>query len=146
MPRFKLEDLDTACSEDVFMRRQMGLFLSLAATTLSGCASIMNPGPDKVSFKSDPSGATIYLDGKNVGQAPAIVAVPRKAGSVKMSLPGYEETSVPIKRTANGWIYADVGLIFISPLAGCIGAMIDCTSGNDKVAAKEMTVTMYKAN
>ena len=128
------------------MRRQMGFPLSLAAITLSGCASIMNPGPDKVAFKSDPPGATIYLDGKKVGQAPAIVAVARKTASVKMSLSGYEEATVPIERATNGWIYGDIGLIFISPLGGVIGIVIDTSSGNDKVADKEMTVSMYKTN
>jgi len=129
------------------MRRRMGLFLSLAAATLSGCGSILYPGPDKVEFKSDPPGATINLDGKDVGQTPATIKVDRSAFLVKMRLPGYKEGTAPILYKPNGWMWCD--LVFLPILFGdgtVIAMDIDMAARGDRVAVGEVSIKLENAN
>ncbi len=75
--------------------------LFLGVFTSSGCASLFAPGPDAVTFNSDPQGATVRVDGEEVGQTPCTAEVSRRADRVEFSKQGYQTLSMDVPRTFN---------------------------------------------
>jgi hypothetical protein len=107
---------------------------------LVGCASIANPGPDKVTFNSVPPGAAVSIDGQPVGQTPVTAPVARTAKYVKFSLPGYEEQELPISRQENPWVAGDA---LMAGGAGTYGGMADSANHNNQMANNEMTARLH---
>jgi hypothetical protein len=125
----------------------MSFLFLFAAIATSGCASILNPGPDKVVFKSNPSGATVNLDGIDVGRTPCTVSINRTAFLVKMRLPGYKEGAAPIMYRTNQAMWADLVFFPILFGDGAVLAMgIDMAAHNDRVAVPEVQVDLRKTN
>ena len=72
------------------------LSLSLMAF-LGGCASIMSGSKQAVSFNSIPDGATITVDGKQLGQTPLAVKLPRARNQILLATKeGYKKFTVPL--------------------------------------------------
>lgn len=132
------------------MLRQTGIVLSLFAVFFaSGCGGMFHPGPDSVEFKSDPPGAMVSLDGKDVGRTPLKLSVDRHAFLVRMRMPGYREAIAPIQYVPNGassvalvwWVLYPAGAI-VSDI--CIG--IDHANRNDRVAVQGVSVKLQRDN
>lgn len=69
-------------------------FLTLAGfvglASLAGCATVVHGTHQNVQIKSNPSRATVYLDGKQVGHTPMTAAVSRRAHqTIKLTHDGY---------------------------------------------------------
>jgi hypothetical protein len=80
-------------------RIQILIYVSLVASLsiLSGCATVVRGGSEKLSIQSDPSGAQVRLSSGQSGVTPWDVDVPRKGNiSVTIQKDGYKtlETSV----------------------------------------------------
>ncbi|GIW72950.1 MAG: hypothetical protein KatS3mg102_2492 [Planctomycetota bacterium] len=57
---------------------------------LSGCATLLAPGPDHVPVDSAPQGATVKLNGEVVGTTPTVVRLDRaRRALLSFELPGY---------------------------------------------------------
>jgi PEGA domain len=92
-----------------------------------GCATIFTGGrPDqKVEFKSIPQGATVYVDGEEVGQTPLKLPLARDMNhKVRIELAGYPTYERDIKTGFNGWVIGNI------VLGGLIGLVIDIVSGS----------------
>jgi PEGA domain len=121
----------------LLIRQSFPLLCLALFLPMTGCASIMSPGPDKVSFKSEPSGAAVSIDGKPVGQTPVTTDVARTAKYATFSLPGYEETQLPISRKENPWVYGN------QAVGGITGEMVDSANTNNLMANSEMTAHLH---
>lgn len=90
---------------------------------VSGCASIMSGTTQKVTFDSEPPGATVTIgkkkkkDGKdimvesyNAGVTPLVVELGRGNAMVEISKEGYQSQKVELKKTMNPWVWGDVAL------------------------------------
>lgn len=98
------------------MRSVYTLKLVIAAAALvllSGCATVMDGGPDRVNVNSSPPGANVYVDGKHVGTTPTTVALDRgQSGLIEFRKDGYETTTVYQNQQLNGWLIGSICLGF----------------------------------
>lgn len=108
--------------------------------TMAGCASIMNGSTQKFTMASEPTHAHLIVDGDSVGTTPRQVHLSRKENHVvKVNLAGYQTATIPLKRTASGWIFGNV--IF----GGIIGIAIDVMDGSMYKLTPEQ-LTTHAAN
>jgi len=102
----------------------------------SGCASIVNGGPAKISMKSVPSGARVTVydhNGVSVTNAitPVVLRLDRGRGyfksahyRIEVAMDGYRTTQVELTSTMNGWYWGNllfgglIGMIVVDPLTG----------------------------
>ncbi len=69
---------------------RIGCFALALTTASAGCASIVNGTRQKVSFSSDPPGASVIVDGTEMGTTPTEVALARdQKHSVRIEKAGY---------------------------------------------------------
>ena len=114
------------------LTRMMTVLLAIGMTN---CASIIHGSRQTVRFSSQPSGAIVYIDGKEHGTTPTAVVLNRK-GRVSGEVPGKKEYALSIEmdgyypyemqiqRTVDGWFFGN--LIF----GGLLGIVIDAVSGS----------------
>ena len=89
-----------------------------------GCASIITKGVTKLSFDSNPSGAIVRIDGKEVGTTPLAVNVSKKAsGTVVFSKDGYKPAITQLEKSFNLFFLGN----FI--LGGLFGSTTDVATG-----------------
>ena len=99
--------------------------LVILSVSLCACATIIQPGPDRVSVDSKPAGAKVYLDGAPVGVTPMVVTVPRSAdGLFKIENPGYAPVTVQRNKVLAGWFIGNV------LIGGVIGIGVDLATHN----------------
>lgn len=96
--------------------------IALLAITfaVSGCATVVNGRTQEVTFSSNPPGATVFVDGVNVGTTPAAANLTRDGSHmIRIEKPGYvayETTTVTIE---SSWDAAN-GLLFYGMILGMI--------------------------
>lgn len=96
----------------------------LAVLQFSGCATIVSGRHQKVDFQSNPSGATVTVNGAERGVTPLSLKLRRKdTHVVKIVKEGYIEETRMTKQGYNWW---DLGSAL---LLGVIGIAIDLVSG-----------------
>ena len=109
--------------------------LVLLSFLLSSCASIMHGPMQTIDFSSQPVGVHIEIDGKDYGETPKSVTLPRKgrqkgeksdkkAYEVKLSLDGYHTYELKIKRQVDGFFFGNI--LF----GGIIGIIVDASNGS----------------
>ena len=115
------------------MKKLIVLVLVSFVMVFSGCASIIDPGPDMVSVNSRPEGATVLYNGEKVGETPVDVELDRsKSAVLTFEKDDYYPVSVYPAKVLNGW--ALVGGIFI---------LVDLAFDNANLySSKPIVVTM----
>ncbi len=97
----------------------------LAATMLfmTSCATILTGTNDRITFNSNPSGATIYIDGVEQCKTPCTMNVTRSIGDtdVEFKLDGYETRLITLSKEFN--------VVSILNLGNLLGWGIDAVSG-----------------
>lgn len=98
------------------------------ALVLPSCASIVSGGPDHVPVSSEPAGATIVMNGAQVGRTPVTLPLPRHAKPIllRLELEGHHPQEVEVDIKSNWWVVGN-GLF---GLVGIVGIVIDVASGN----------------
>lgn len=72
------------------------LNISVVSIMVSACASVTGPGKQQVQIDSEPQGAEVFVDGRNV-TTPAVVTLKGKSEYyIKASRPGYDDVSEKI--------------------------------------------------
>ena len=86
------------------MRIVVNVFAAIFACFLSGCGTIFTGSSDIISFKSNPSDATVYINGVDRGQTPTDVKVKRKLGEsyAVLKKTGYEDKTLVLEQELNG--------------------------------------------
>ncbi|MGB3184146.1 MAG: PEGA domain-containing protein [Cyclobacteriaceae bacterium] len=127
------------------MKNTITLALAVTLLLVPGCATIISGPNQKVSFDSQPTGATIYLDDKEIGQTPSVFTLARrgrfeserpakKSYEVRIELDGYEAYEMTIDRKLNAWLFGNILV-----LGGVIGVAIDASNGSMyKLSPKEI--------
>src|SRR5712692_1897743 len=85
-------------------------YLSLLGLSfLTGCATIFAGGPQSVTLKSDPTGAT-YQYGPYSGRTPDTIQASRQelAHTATFKLAGYEDKTVPVQTGIQGVTWLDI--------------------------------------
>ena len=107
------------------MRKYLTQFSTLLVVTLLiGCGTIIHGGSQDVSVTSDPSGATVEIDGSEVGDTPVTRSLDRGSQhTVAISMDGYETEQVTIQKSVDGWVAGNI--VF----GGLIGLAVDAATG-----------------
>ena len=86
------------------MKKLFVLSLISLVTVFSGCASIIDPGPDFVPVNSHPEGATVMCNGEKVGETPMNVELDRsKSAVLTFEKDDYYPVSIYPAKVLNGW-------------------------------------------
>jgi hypothetical protein len=101
------------------------ILLLAGALALPSCATIVARGPDRVPIDSDPPGAHVVLNGRQVGVTPMAAVVDRDQGAeIRIELAGYQPLTVSVDKVFNGWFVGNI--VF----GGLIGMIVDIATGN----------------
>ena len=84
----------------------MGL---VALSFISGCASVINGVSQNLTFNSDPEGASVMIDGLEMGVTPVSLELPKnKYSNVLFRKEGYKTISVPLKKEFDAVAIIDI--------------------------------------
>lgn len=101
------------------MRQTVYQFLSLAlalSLLLSSCATMMTGRTQEILITSNPAGATVKVDNKEL-KTPATVTLSKKTSYVVViEKPGFESAVVEIRRRPSWWNLLDVAWIYLLPV------------------------------
>ena len=110
----------------------------------SGCATIArstgignSAGSDLVAINSKPSGATVHIDGVQIGVTPLTVTVSPRARNMTFVKDGYNAVTIPIPKDWNAWTIANV--LWIP------GVVVDAVTGNIRKVQGTISVSLPKA-
>ena len=82
------------------MRILIYLLSVLFVFSLFGCATVLDGTSQSLTFESDPEGATVEIDGKDFGETPLSIKVPKnKYSTVYFKKDGYKARAVSITKT-----------------------------------------------
>ena len=117
----------------------------------SGCATIAHStgigqaaGSDLVAINSKPPGATVHIDGVEIGVTPLTVKVSPQASTMTFAKDGYSAVTIPIPKDWNAWTIANVAWIPIAPFAAP-GIVVDAVTGNIRKVRGTISATLPKA-
>jgi len=100
---------------------------AILALALTGCATLVNPGPDEVMVRSTPAGADVYVDGYPAGRTPTLVSLARSGiGEIRLQMQGYETFVFRQRTELNPWLLGNLCL------GGLIGLVVDLATGNHR--------------
>ena len=104
--------------------KKLIVVVGVLALVLSGCALIFKGDSAKVTFNSNPQGATVLLEGNNIGLTPTeAVLKTNKSYTITFQLAGRQDrTYILNNRVGALWIVLDV-------LAGVFPIIIDAATG-----------------
>lgn len=90
-----------------------------------GCATLFNQVPQHIPVTSDPSGATVAVDGQVYGTTPLELALPVDRGyQVRVEAPGYPAQTRMLMRSAS------VGFIVLDVVLGLVPLAVDLVTGD----------------
>ena len=107
---------------------------------LTGCATIMHTSRQEVGISSQPSGATVFVNGVEGGRTPLSMNLKRKnLHFIKIELDGYLPYEITLTRKTSGWIWGNI--IF----GGLIGLAVDAiTGGMYKLTPEQVMAELRK--
>jgi len=98
--------------------------IGLASAVVLACATIMHGSSQEVGISSQPTGATITVDGQPAGNTPVTAKLSRKdIHRVAITLTGYQPFEITTTRKTSGWVWGNI--LF----GGLIGLAVDAISG-----------------
>ncbi len=92
-------------------------FLMLAAiVACAGCASAVEGTRQQVAFSSDPPGASVIVDGVNLGTTPAEIELGRRhSHSVRIEKVGYVPYETTTSSSLTNWQWLDIVPAMVFP-------------------------------
>ena len=91
---------------------------------LTSCGAIINGSHQDVMINANVQGATVNVDGQQMGQTPLKTDLSRSSSHlVQVSAPGYETATVQVERDASWWLLGS------AVCGGLIGIGIDFVNG-----------------
>lgn len=71
---------------------------------VSSCATIFSKSADTVTFKTAPEGATVYLDGNEIGKTPLTKSIQRRMAAHKVTFKkeGFKSQTFTLKKSLTG--------------------------------------------
>ena len=113
-----------------------------AIVTAAACATIMHGTTQDVGISSTPTGSSVTIDNKPLGNTPVIAKLARKDHHiVKIEMPGYQPFESTITRKVSGWVWGNI--LF----GGLIGLAVDAISGGlYKLTPEQVAGTLQRSD
>lgn len=107
------------------MKNKFIAFAMVASLMLSSCATIIKGSKQEFKINSTPSQANVFVNDKPIGKTPMTTKLARKETNtkIKLTLDGYKDVEIPLKREGNGWVWGNI--VF----GGLIGLIVDLSDG-----------------
>ena len=84
----------------------------VAVVACGGCATLAHGTHQTVLVQSEPSGATLSVDGRPAGATPTRVRLSRRhRPQLTLSKDGYQTRDLRLERRASRWLFADVAIV-----------------------------------
>lgn len=100
------------------------IVVATSALFMAACATLIHGPEQDLAINSTPAGASITIDGEQLGETPAVVRLARsREHYLQLDLPGYLPYQMKLSRTTSGWVWGNI--VF----GGVIGVVIDASSG-----------------
>jgi hypothetical protein len=115
--------------------------LVVLSLTSTGCATITGGGREQaVKITSQPSGATVLVDGQPQGTTPVKICLNRhQQHLVQVEMSGYETYQALLKTGVNPWIFGN--LLF----GGIVGLVVDvCAEANHRLFPGSVCVRLRR--
>jgi len=98
--------------------------ISIILLFTQACGTIMQGTTQQVGISSNPSDASVSINGQNHGNTPMIIDLKRKdSHMVKIELDGYQPYETNLTRNTSGWVWGNI--VF----GGLIGLVVDASAG-----------------
>jgi uncharacterized protein YceK len=118
-----------------------GLYTIATILICSGCATIINGTTQKVGVSSSPTGATVTIADKTMGETPLFAELSRKENHVvAIELAGYQKAELTLTRGTSGWVWGNI--VF----GGLIGLIVDASAGGMYTLTPEQLTAELKRN
>jgi hypothetical protein len=131
---------------------KMKLILSaVLLLMLTSCATMFNGSKTKVTFNSEPQGASVIVRGENVGVTPCISKIKNNTQTVVFQKEGFVPYAYEVQQKVSFWYYTNVsclayGYLLGSPILGSVTALgfmlVDQSTGSYIIIPKEMKATL----
>lgn len=100
------------------------LLAVIVGALVTGCGTIIHGTTQDVSIASSPSGASVVIDGADIGETPITQALERDSQhTIELNLDGYESESIIVNKGTSGWVVGNI--VF----GGLIGLAVDAATG-----------------
>jgi hypothetical protein len=119
-------------------RLTMGLAVILVTLFIQSCGTIIHGTTQQIGISSNPSNASVTINGQQFGNTPMIIHLGRKDSHlVRIQLDGYHAYETTLTRSVSGWVWGNI--VF----GGLIGLVIDAsTGGMYKLTPDQITAEM----
>ncbi|MFO7847183.1 MAG: PEGA domain-containing protein [Balneolaceae bacterium] len=98
--------------------------ISMFLLLTQACGTIMQGTTQQVGISSNPSNASVTINGQTHGKTPMIIDLKRKdSHMVKIELDGYQPYETNLTRSTSGWVWGNI--VF----GGLIGLVVDSSAG-----------------
>lgn len=98
--------------------------LAAVALTAAACATIMHGSSQEIGIASQPTGAKIRVDNRDLGVTPLTAKLSRKdVHTISISMAGYQPYELTTTRHTSGWVWGNI--VF----GGLIGLAVDAITG-----------------
>lgn len=103
----------------------------MSSLLFSSCATIFTGRYKQIKFNSMPEGATVSINGVDVGRTPCTVQVRKKlsAQQVQMKLAGYQTRDFLLEKSAANIVWLDAAGLVLFVVPGIIFACVDLATG-----------------
>jgi hypothetical protein len=124
----------------MYYRTMAALALLSSSFFINGCATIVTGTTQELSFQSNPDGALVTVNGREIGKTPITTTLKRgSAVPMTFSKPGYKTISMELASELNGWFWGDIVCL------GFYGSTTDGVSGAmHKYAPDQYMVTLVQ--
>ena len=106
----------------------LGVCLGVCFFVFSGCATMFQGSSQSIPIISNPVGAVVTVDGKQVGKTPYTLNLKRKKqATLLIQAEGYDPYMTILQRKRSGWFWTDI-LLGLT-IWGLISPIIDLSTG-----------------
>lgn len=98
--------------------------LVLVFVVVQACGTVMHGPTQEVGISSNPSMASVSINGYYIGNTPVVADLRRKDPQmIRIELEGYEIYETTLTRQVSGWVWGNI------LIGGLIGLIIDVSTG-----------------
>ncbi|MFD2532062.1 PEGA domain-containing protein [Gracilimonas halophila] len=106
------------------------------------CGTIMQGTTQEVGISSNPSKASVTINGQDKGTTPMVLDLKRKdSHMIRIELDGYETYETTLTRKVSGWVWGNI--VF----GGLIGLVVDAAAGGMyKLTPEQISAELRNGN
>jgi hypothetical protein len=106
------------------------------------CGTIMQGTTQEVGISSNPSKASVTINGQDKGTTPMVLDLKRKdSHMIRLELDGYETYETTLTRKVSGWVWGNI--VF----GGLIGLVVDAAAGGMyKLTPEQISAELRNGN